>query len=394
MTGNYRSVSAKVARRKGLPLARLQLLLAILAIAPGSRALAQTAPTGSNDPSQPYFYPAPPEGFNAVTASDADLATYGFPLRPALTSVSYDAWVNRVSALRTRLTNPTVQPTNLINGLPGSVQRLAQSGTNGTDTGVIWAGLGVSSPNNYFIDSGSMVGAGWQIPSIGTENCSYPIYTASQWVGFDGFNPQNPSGPGSQDVLQAGITLTACSSSYPSYVAWYEWYTGGCVEVAPCPQTNVSLPVAAGDYFFVWVIYKYSDNPSYEATAVLSNQSTGQYISVGFNQPAGGSGSQYAGESAEWIVERQGCTCFPNPSYISNLVNFSSFYMGGLDLDSPYYDWNPSQVPDSTLTNFYMTCAPWSPSSACSPPGGNILQPTYNGVTDLTFTPLPPASTQ
>jgi hypothetical protein len=399
---NNRAFFVRTERKEAVCLSLRQLLIVLLAICLSSIAFGQ-APTGTGDPSQPYFYPAPPAGFNAVTASDADLATYGFPPRPSLASASYTTWANMVTGLRTRLPNPTVKSTGRFHAPPINPTNVTQiQDTNEYSDN--WSGLAanVSGSNNYFKVNTSMVGAGWQLPALGTENCSYtPYYIAEQWVGFDGWNPQYPTspGPGNQDVLQAGVELSGCPSAY---VAWYTWYTVGCTEnnsLYPCDQTNVNLPISAGQYFFVWVIYEYSDNPSYEATAVLSNQSTGQYVSIGFNQPPSNSPyATFSGESAEWIVERPMITVTGvngGQPFLPDLANYASFYMGGLDVDSPYWDNAPDQIPNGTLTNFTMTCPPWTPASNC-PTGGNPPNPyistaSYNGVTDMTFTAVGPA---
>src|SRR5271166_3523960 len=117
----------------------------------------------------------------------------------------------------------------------------------------------------------------------GYDNCSgYGSYYASMWVGMDG-SPNAPAG--NEDVLQAGFEAGACPGGY---YAWYEWYTVGCNLNAssaayPCVEYNVNLPLTAGDYTYVTVTY----NPtSPHGAAFLSNQTTGQYISVSFSRPA------------------------------------------------------------------------------------------------------------
>src|ERR1035438_2950919 len=73
----------------------MRLLLAI-AMLSSSCLFAQSSST-TTDFSQPQFAPATPQGFNPLTASDADLRVYGFPPRPAnnanlLTMVCYSSW--------------------------------------------------------------------------------------------------------------------------------------------------------------------------------------------------------------------------------------------------------------------------------------------------------------
>ena len=50
---------------------------------------------------QPFFHPAPPAGFDPVSASDAELRTYGLPSRPPVVSAAYATWVNRMRNVKT-----------------------------------------------------------------------------------------------------------------------------------------------------------------------------------------------------------------------------------------------------------------------------------------------------
>jgi hypothetical protein len=69
MTKEHQFVSSR-SRRIACPLARWQLLLVALATVFGSRAYAQATPPATTGPSQPFFAPPPPEGFDPVVASD------------------------------------------------------------------------------------------------------------------------------------------------------------------------------------------------------------------------------------------------------------------------------------------------------------------------------------
>jgi hypothetical protein len=195
---NY-PVSARGDRRKALSLARFQPLFAILAISLGSSAVAQTGAVGANEP-QPFFYPAPPAGFNPVAASDADLATYGFPKRPPLTSTTYAAWANAMTMTKARVANPIAQATNInhrkVGGgfTPVGAAVNTTSVANTIETGQVsynWSGVGVTGPSGYFLAIGSSVTTAFQPPSIGTENCSYAPYTVSMWAGMDGLESRS-----------------------------------------------------------------------------------------------------------------------------------------------------------------------------------------------------------
>jgi hypothetical protein len=194
------------------------------------------------------------------------------------------------------------------------------------------------------------------------------------------------SGPddlaGGNDVLQAGFAAEACPTK--NY-AWYEWFTDGCtVDTAaqPCTAHSVNLAVNPGDNLYVTVTYHTS---SPHGTAFLQNQSTGQYISIGYNQPPGSPGSAYTGYSAEWIVERPGHS-LSNLSPL-NLANYylpntpnNWYYLYPSYLNFPDY-YPPGLDTSGTFNVFSMYCGPsdWNPSSNCPyvNGGGQYISKAY-----------------
>jgi hypothetical protein len=235
MTREHQSAPPTESGANPRRLARWQLLLAALAASFGSNMFGQTAQPDPTTAFQPFFNPAPPPGFNAVGASDADLRTYGFPPRAPIVSTGYATWVKIVSSAKTRVANPTMWKTGIVHRpaqSPGPIPRPAGASYDYGN----WSGLGVTgSSSNYFMANGSTVVGTFSVPSIvsSVENCTYAPYIASIWAGFDGYD-------GTSDVLQAGINAQACQS--PAYYAWYEWYTPGCSGGATaCDETGVNL---------------------------------------------------------------------------------------------------------------------------------------------------------
>jgi len=336
--------------------------------------LAQAPPAAGDD--QPFFFAAPPTGFSPLQASDADLATYGFPPRPPQSDRSYANWAQVVANAKYRIANPVAKKTGIVHGPAVRASLSAGAGVgNTTEAEYNWSGVDEVYASPFFAanpngGSGGYVVGGYQMPTLGYDNCSgYGSYYASMWVGMDG-SPNAPAG--NEDVLQAGFEAGACPGGY---YAWYEWYTVGCNLNAssaayPCVEYNVNLPLTAGDYTYVTVTY----NPtSPHGAAFLSNQTTGQYISVSFSQPSGSPGSAFAGYSAEWIVER--------PTNLStgslfDLANYiGSWSIGGLNYlgSFPAYMQFPSYAtpgydPAGTFDIFNMVCTQttWDPNSQCS----------------------------
>jgi hypothetical protein len=112
-------------------------------------------------------------------------------------------------------------------------------------------------------------------------------YYCGTWIGLDG--------DGSGDVCQAGMLCAAYQSGnaitrtiYP----WHEWYPSPSVEI-----TN--LPINPGD-LITMLICTPQGAGSTTATIFFSNTTSGVSTSYTITAP---SGTQLAGNSAEWVVE-------------------------------------------------------------------------------------------
>ena len=235
---------------------------------------------------------APPAGFDAIAASDDELAYHGFPPRPNqyTDAKAYATWAKAIHASKTRLT-PKLAQTNLYHG-PAKQMKNASAPKSGSDVAYSynWSGYvntsgtyGRGSNSFYYVYSDFVVPVARQAFGVANNTWDY----ASAWVGIDGW--------GSGDVLQAGVEFDAYASIFGTstfYSPWYEWYPYSEVRI-----TN--LPIAPGDDYFVEV-WSTSATQGY---AYLVNQNTNQAVSIGFTAPAG---TTLAGNSAEWIVERPG----------------------------------------------------------------------------------------
>jgi hypothetical protein len=371
MTKDELRVSAKQAGKAAPLLARFRLLAVVIAVTVGQHAFAQTSAGGIS------FYPAPPNGFNPVAASDSELTLYGFPARPPLGSVAYSAWASRMANLKTRTANPVVQTTGKHSTLRAPGAPLQAS----TYTSASWSGVVASGVSNYFSANASYIDISFQVPTIvpptTDPNCSmYGPYSTAIWGGMDGF--------GNNDLLQAGVNLDATagfSGCSLSYTAWYEWYTSQCLESSPpCYQTSVSLTIHPGDWIYIQVAYYTSGNSGYNGYALISNQTTGIYPPPAmFNEPPPvNSTTQYQGATAEWIVERLGG---------QNLLNFrgnagptgTQLWLAADYSDDSIYGgaYSIGYGPESTISLVDMICPPWNPSSNCPNNSTTISYGTY-----------------
>jgi hypothetical protein len=313
------------------------------------------------------FYAAPPAGFDPTKASPAELDRYGLPPRPDPSkAVPYAAWLHLVTAPQTRIENPTVEITNIVNGPARDLKVQGKIKGNVSGTSSNWSGVAITNPSNAFTANNSAVYSEFVMPKMGVDNCTYGKYYFSWWVGFDG--------DGSGDVLQAGAASTACT---PSYVLWYEWFESGCTSSSathPCNQTNFKgIPVTAGDWVGVEVWYT---TASPQGHAYVLNYTTQKSVTIGFSQPSGT--ATYDGNSVEWIAER--------PTVGGSLADLAD-YLGQGSVSDYAYDGTNYYYPDSapaadTIYDLTMTCPTWNPSSACTSTT-NISYPIVPGNATL-----------
>lgn len=253
--------------------------------------------------------PIPPKGFNPVTATDDQLASYGFPPRPDRISApgSYEAWHTLVT-LPVKRVITGFQATTIKNGpadilsigpqLPGT----AATGTSSSN----WSGYANVVSTKPFKTVNTTVYGVFIIPiaqqAFGA--CTGGWDYSSQWVGIDGF--------GSSDVFQAGFEADAyCNggSTAQFYSAWYEWY--------PNSETRISFPANPGDviYLYVW--------PTSTTTGeyYIANLTAQVAANASFSAPTG---TTLQGNSAEWVVERPGVG--GGLATLTNYVNVPWYY--------------------------------------------------------------------
>lgn len=231
---------------------------------------------------------APPADFDVLTASDEQLADYGFPPRPdqASSPDEYATWAKAMLASKTRIV-PNLVQTNIFHG-PARLRAESASSEENTLEFYNWSGyIGLSGAKSYGSSSFYYVETDYVVPvarqAFGACTGSWDY--GSSWVGIDGYQ--------SNDVLQAGIEFDAyCNGGTTAvfYSPWYEWYPFGEVRIS-------NLPIAPGDDYFVEVWH----TSATQGFAYLVNLNTAQAVEVGFTAP---SGTTLLGNSAEFITER------------------------------------------------------------------------------------------
>lgn len=254
-----------------------------------------------------FTYASPPSGFDPLTASDDQLAAYGFPPRPDKNaSGPYASWEKAMKASKHRVI-PVLQVTSRYHGpniAAGKVE-------NSSATSYNWSGMvDTTSATSYGSSSIIQIGSEFVVPVAVQAHgvCTGGWDYSSSWVGIDGWNPNAP------DVLQAGIDSDAyCSGGVTTanYDAWFEWF--------PYTETVISgFPVSPGTDMWVTVW----STTATAGHAYLVNLNTNTAVTIAFSAPPG---TNLIGNSAEWIVERPGLV----GGGLATLTNYTSDYFSG-----------------------------------------------------------------
>ncbi len=244
----------------------------------------------------------------ALTASDADLATYGFPPRPypfGRSQAAYNAWARGMASAKFRV-QPDIRPTGRRHG-PAMIVSQARLREAGVATSKNWSGQEiVNTLGAYGASSFGEITAQWAVSAVqqAVGTCSGTDVSAT-WVGIDGAN-------NGKDVFQGGTEADAfCSggATTRNYYPWFEWYPANEYEI-----TNfASYP---GQPIYV-VMHATSATAG---SAIYVDLETGAYTSVALTAPAG---TKLIGNSAEWIEERPS----NSKNVIGTLADFGAMWM-------------------------------------------------------------------
>jgi hypothetical protein len=277
---------------------KASLILALLVTAAPLASIAQSQNELPTNLSGITTTTAPPEGFDALRASDADLAYYGFPPRPNDYSGDYKSWAEAITASHERIV-PVLEQTNIYH------RPAAQSPSPAANEAASfnWSGaVHTDSAKKYGKSSYDYVYSYVTVPTAqqATGKCTGGWDYASAWVGIDGW--------ANNDVLQDGIEFDAyCKGKTKAsfYSAWFEWFPFSEVRIG-------GFPIKPGQKFFIEI---------WSTTATLGhayivNENEKKAVQVNFTAPKG---TKLIGSSAEWITERPGVN-----GGLATLTNYGS----------------------------------------------------------------------
>ena len=311
------------------------------------RQLYETSATISTSIEGIRAYPAPPESFNALNASDEELAAYGIPLRPDKVEDprGYLQWT-RVALL---MSNPRtrwygeLKPRKARGSLGNFV--LSAEGMQGTKfgttsvTGKGWSGVVNTVAGTKWSKSTSFswVKAEFPVPwpqqafnGSGGNICDGDTDQVANWVGLGGMSVTGVNLGRQNNIAQAGVDSYASCSSQGMY-AWVEWFPG---------PAAVLFDVVSGDDVYVYV----QNATATTATFIVTDFTRQQSASYVITAP---SGFQLVGNEAEFIVERPGgdstpTGLYPLANYVWSIWDFS------LDKAFTGTEYGPGEISAAT----------------------------------------------
>jgi Peptidase A4 family len=310
---------------------------------------AATVPTATAGVST---YPAPSAAFSPLTASDEELATYGFPPRPNQQTDAnhYEIWARAMTAAKIRATGeikpvaslphqgmarerigssrsapsftpPTAQPpTSRLAAVPATatpaitgpklINSSSWSGVASTNTLTKW------NAKSSFGDVWGSFTIPYAQDPFGA--CDGDSHDATAWIGIDGF----AHGYGEQ-ALGGGILIEAFCGEVPFYPAIFAWYPDVSV-------TEAGFNARAGDLMYVET-YAVEGG----GAVFLEDLST-----LNYNTFTLSSSVPLVGDSVEWLLGTFSTTPFPNTT--------AMFFTGAEALTASGHSYYPGSASLST----------------------------------------------
>jgi hypothetical protein len=252
-----------------------------------------------------YAFTQPPADFNVRTASQAELASWGYPPRPEASEGpgALARWLEEVNPAMQRVVPDLVRREGIyhrpVQGLkvaPAGSRNAPIAATSGN-----WSGFALV-PNTgsqpYYLVTGH-----WTVPTVkqAPGSCSGGWDYSSQWVGLGGFDDGFLFQSGS-----AANVFCDIGNNIPEYFPWIEWLPSSELVLYKSAATETLYPFAAGDYLIVTVwapTTSWSGGVSTTGNLTFQDVTQGWTISLATTAAALG-GSEVTGQSAEWIIER------------------------------------------------------------------------------------------
>ena len=265
-----------------------------------------------------HTYATPREGFNPLTATDVELATYGFPPRPDKQADAdhYALWERAMAAAKIRW-NGELKPLPALGHrmMPTASSPLrqtaqAQTGPKHLSTingsGVLLTNYGLKkwSSTASFNDIWTVITVPVaQLPFANGTGCTASSYVSVSFAGIDARLLFSNSGWVVIPELSGGVESLVDCSGNATYYAYAEWGTGA-----------VPFQLNPGDLFYTEV---HASGPSVPGWVFLEDLTTLTYGTYTVDPDPS---VPLVGNSAQWVVERP-CCSGPGPAGAWPLAN-------------------------------------------------------------------------
>jgi hypothetical protein len=302
----------------------------------------------------------PPSGFDFAAASEGDRARYGFPAEPdRQTQPTLWAKWERNLHRQWRRVAPTydLQP----------ARTLRSGSPTAGSTSSNWSGAAATPPSGKGFAS---VSATWLVPDAYPPSSAWngTGYNAGSWNALHWIGIGGDIGAGHNNLLQAGtgtdvnVATNNGAITVTPYV-WFEWFNGtddngysklGGFKVSPGDLVEVTVCTSTDTY----------------GSFTIGNVTTSQYVTQAINPPS--SGLTLIGNTAEWIVEREGFA----GGGLSTLANYGAMFFSDCGAGGSGFEDNLSgaglinmtdgsatvstalEVSDTVLECYYGTTQP------------------------------------
>ncbi len=319
--------------------ASLLLSLTTLAAAEsdGARAIRASGGTVSTNIAGISAYAEPPKGFSPVTATDEELATYGFPPRPDKEAHpnEYAHWERAMKLARIHWNGELKAlpggGLNIPSGaspLPEAAQPEAgpkQIQTNNASGVIVTSGQKTFNKNSIEVVVAEITVPTVEFP-LATTACAGEGYFAISSVGIDGFVTDTGHGYGFDPQLEGGVfEQVSCSGDlyYFGVIGWQGNY-------------NVAFNVNPGDVVYAEAYTSGGSNSG----VLLGNLTSGIYSSYSVKT------SGIVGYTANWVVERPCCGGNNEPVPLANTTNIA--FGGGFAYNANQKFFDPGSQAGST----------------------------------------------
>lgn len=286
-------------RRMRIPFVAWVLVVSVISISFSLNAVAAAVPKPSvsygsvNGFKVTYYHPA--TGFDPLTATNAELAANGFPIRPTNPD-NFKTWMTAMRAYKQYVV-PVMVPVPHARS-----QTVKTAGPRDARSSF--------SPNwsGYLLNQGQYA----ITQTVGTwtdsvaQTCPGNTYS-SAWTGIGGWNTTS--------LVQDGTETDTLNGTLGCYVNTYAWW-----EILPANQVDFSnLTIYQGDEIFGETSVNTSNDTAY---FYIGDLTTGQSTSTTVSFSSG----QYDGSTGEWVVERT-----EESGYYPQLMDFGSDTFGNIN---------------------------------------------------------------